>query len=209
MLDLIKPADILSECQCEKTYFLKLLKKLVLIETPPVHPKSHRKLFIVLEKELNVLDYSATWYPGIKSGGQLFARPLVKSGNGCQLLLGHIDTVWPMGTLQIMPFVKNENILSGPGIYDMKAGIAMMITALKIMNKLGVKPAVLPVLFINSDEETGTVESKENIIRLAKVMNRVYVLEPSLDPDGKLKTRRKGVGHYDIKIKGVSSHAGI
>jgi glutamate carboxypeptidase len=204
--------DLLTICQKEKNNFLKLLKRLVETETPPADPKRHRKLFSILEKELNRIGYRSALYPGVKSGGQLLARNGDIKSDGYQLMLGHVDTVWPLRTLEKMPFSKGQedvNILTGPGIYDMKAGVAMMITALKIMKKKKLVPKLQPVIYLNSDEETGSRESKRDILRLAKVVKRVFVLEPSLDPDGKLKTRRKGVGHYDIKIKGVSSHAGI
>jgi len=83
------------------------------------------------------------------------------------------------------------------------------VFALQLIDKQGLKPELAPVIFINSDEETGSTDSVSRIKNLAKVMNRVYVLEPSLDPDGKLKTRRKGVGHFKVNIEGTSSHAGI
>ncbi|MDZ7720047.1 MAG: M20/M25/M40 family metallo-hydrolase [Balneolaceae bacterium] len=170
---------------------------------------SHQKLFNRLKDELQPLDYQTNHYPGLKSGGQILSRPATDNGSKYQLLLGHIDTVWPEGTLERMPFNNEGDTYTGPGIYDMKAGIVMMILALKIIKDLDLKPKVQPVLFINSDEETGSRESVYRIRNLARAMNRVFVLEPSLDPDGKLKTRRKGVGHFDVELKGVSSHAGI
>lgn len=191
-------------------YFLNTLQKLVETETPPADPASHKALFSILEKELEGLGYEVSMYHGVKSGGQLFARPKAKRSGCYQLLLGHIDTVWPTDTLQKMPFRNKDNTLTGPGVYDMKAGVAMMLTALKVIYDYDdIKPVVTPILFLNSDEESGSVESASRIKLLARAMNRVLVLEPSLDPDGKIKTRRKGVGHFDVTIKGVSSHAGI
>ncbi|MFP8489826.1 M20/M25/M40 family metallo-hydrolase [Gracilimonas sp. Q87] len=193
-----------------RSYFLKLLKKLVETETPPANASSHQKIFSILQKELERFDYDVQLLKGNNSGGQLYARPKTTQSNCYQMLLGHVDTVWPKGTLKKMPFNIEDNILTGPGIYDMKAGIAMMLTALKIIrddNKIN--PEVSPILFLNSDEESGSTESASRVRLLARPMNRVFVLEPSLDPDGKIKTRRKGVGHFDIIIKGVSSHAGI
>jgi glutamate carboxypeptidase len=204
--------DLFTICMKEKHSFLKLLKRLVETETPPSDPKRHHKLFSIIEKELQSIGFDVSIIPGVKSGGQLMARSRDSSANCFQMMLGHVDTVWPLHTLEKMPFDNDEtdkNILTGPGIYDMKAGVAMMITALKIMKKKELMPNLQPVIYLNSDEESGSRESKKDILRLAKIMKRVYVLEPSLDPDGKLKTRRKGVGHYDIIIKGISSHAGI
>lgn len=209
MIETLQIADVLEECLSLEKDFLNLLRKLVTIETPQGKPESHKKLFAILEKELQTLDYNTRILPGNKSGGQLYARPINNKESSYQLLLGHCDTVWPKGTLEKMPYKREKNILTGPGIYDMKAGVTMMIMALRVMKEKGLEPQVDPVIFINSDEETGSRESVFRIKNLARAMNRVYVLEPSLDPDGKLKTRRKGVGHYEARIKGVSSHAGI
>ena len=201
--------NLIKECNYQQASFLKLVKRLVEIETPPANQKSHHKLFNILQKELRALGYQTSHYPGNKSGGTLLAKPIFESAKCYQMMLGHADTVWPKGTIQKMPYKQEGNVLTGPGIYDMKAGIAMMISALKIIRNIGLEPSIHPIILINSDEETGSKDSKEIIERLAKISSRVYVLEPSLDLDGKLKTRRKGVGHYDIILKGVSSHAGI
>jgi len=193
-----------------REYFLNILQKLVETETPPANPASHKALFSIVLKELKQIGFEASLYNGINSGGQLFARPKMKSSGCYQLLLGHIDTVWPADTINKMPFNIEGNTLTGPGVYDMKAGVAMMLTALKIIQEYSeLQPAVTPILFLNSDEESGSKESASRIKLLAGAMNRVLVLEPSLDPDGKIKTRRKGVGHFDVIIKGISSHAGI
>ena len=193
-----------------RDYFLNILQKLVETETPPANTASHKALFSIVLKELEQIGFEASLYNGIKSGGQLFARPKVRKSGCYQLLLGHVDTVWPADTIDKMPFNIEGNTLTGPGVYDMKAGVAMMLTALKIIQEYTeLNPAVTPVLFLNSDEESGSRESDSRIKLLARAMNRVLVLEPSLDPDGKIKTRRKGVGHFDVTIKGVSSHAGI
>jgi len=192
-----------------REYFLNILQKLVETETPPANPASHKTLFSIVLKELEQIGFEASLYNGIKSGGQLFARPKVRNSDCYQLLLGHVDTVWPADTINKMPFNIEGNTLTGPGVYDMKAGVAMMLTALKIIQVYRLKPDVTPVLFLNSDEESGSRESASRIKLLARAMNRVLVLEPSLDPDGKIKTRRKGVGHFDVIINGISSHAGI
>lgn len=209
MADSRTAQQVLSACRNNKRWFTSLVKKLVTTETPPSEPESHRKLFKILIDELQQLDYRTEIYPGKQSGGQLFARPAGNSAAGYQMMLGHIDTVWPRGTLEQMPFQQDGNTVSGPGVFDMKAGIAMMLTALKVLKEKKLAPPLQPVLFINSDEETGSADSKNRIVLLSKIMNRVFVLEPALDRDGKIKTRRKGVGHFIIRVKGKSSHAGI
>ncbi|MCA9941084.1 MAG: M20 family metallopeptidase, partial [Anaerolineales bacterium] len=126
-----------------------------------------------------------------------------------QLLLGHSDTVWDVGTLQTMPCVIEDGKMRGPGVYDMKAGLAQMIFALRALRDLRLTPAVAPLVFVNSDEEIGSFESGSHIARLARQVARVLVLEPSLEPGGKLKTARKGVGDFVITVHGRAAHAGL
>ena len=202
-------SDILQQCLSKEEQFLSLLKRMVEIETPSGDPESHKKLFKILEEELHDVGYTTEHFPGKESGGQILARPMNSKKSGGQLLLGHVDTVWPKGTLKKMPYNRDGNVLTGPGIYDMKSGIAMMIVAFTVLKENGLIPELEPVVFLDSDEEVGSEDSMEKIVQIAKTMERVYVLEPSLDIDGKLKTRRKGGGHYDVHISGVSAHAGI
>jgi len=209
MIDTSEFVDVVNDCMAMEKEFTSLLKRLVRIETPSGNPKSHQKIFTLLESEFDSLGFETQKLPGLDSGGQLYARPEKTNGEGYQLLLGHADTVWPKGTLKKMPFKKEGNVIRGPGIYDMKAGLTMIIMALKLVEKLGLDLEISPVVFINSDEEVGSKESVKRIKTLAKVMDRALVFEPSLDLDGKLKTRRKGVGHFEIVIQGTSSHAGI
>lgn len=209
MIDQQTARCILEACQEETEWFTDLLMRLVMIETPPHEAESHRQLFKELAREFEDLDYKTEHYPADKSGGQLLARGTDEPEQGYQLLLGHIDTVWPFDTLKKMPVLHENGYISGPGSYDMKAGVTMMVTALKVLNKMELTPPIQPVFFINSDEETGSRESKGQIRKLVRTMCRTFVLEPSLGPEGKLKTRRKGIAHYEIHVKGRSSHAGL
>ncbi|MFH5831675.1 M20 family metallopeptidase [Halalkalibaculum sp. DA3122] len=209
MVDQDTATRILKTCQEEESWFLDLLEQLVKIETPPHEPHSHRTLFEQIQSVLTDLNFTSSVYPGDTSGGQLYARPSPPQAGGYQLMLGHIDTVWPAGTLESMPFARNGNVITGPGIYDMKAGVTMMLTALKVLKELGIDPPLQPILFINSDEETGSTDSKKRITWLARVVHRVFVLEPSMGRDGRIKTRRKGVGHFVLRVTGKSSHAGL
>lgn len=201
---------VLCSIRDQQKDFVRLLKKMVEIETPSDRPDTLEALFDLVMGELHALEFHTLRLPGHSTGGQLFARPKnrIKCGS-TQLLIGHADTVWDPGTLEEMPFRQNGETISGPGIYDMKAGIAMMITALRTLRQLALTPPVVPVLFINSDEEIGSPESSDRIRRLARAASRVFVLEPSLEPGGRLKTRRKGTGVYTLHLHGRSSHAGI
>jgi glutamate carboxypeptidase len=108
-----------------------------------------------------------------------------------------------------MPVRLEDGMLRGPGVYDMKAGLTQIVFALRALHALAIEPQVAPVVFVNSDEEIGSIESAEHIHRLAPQMNRAFVLEPSLGLSGKLKTARKGVGRFQITVHGRAAHAGL
>jgi glutamate carboxypeptidase len=134
-------------------------------------------------------------------GGRVHGKPV--------LLLGHLDTVWPLGTVQTMPVRESGGKLYGPGVFDMKAGIAIMVHAISILQKIhGWLPRPVTVLLV-SDEEVGSSSSRAITEKLAKEHAAVLVLEPSLGPRGALKTSRKGVGEYSLRVQGVSAHAGL
>ena len=107
-----------------------------------------------------------------------------------------------------MPF-EYGNLVRGPGVYDMKGGITQIIFALEALTYFGISPVVTPIIFANSDEEIGSRELAHYIRRLARLACRAFVLEPSLGRDGKLKTTRKGVGRFTIKVTGRAAHAGL
>ena len=121
------------------------------------------------------------------------------------LLLGHLDTVWPLGTLKSMPWQEKEGRLCGPGVLDMKGGIMMALTALDVIRELKVERPV--VLLLNSDEEVGSVISRPITERLAQEASAVFVLEPAQGLS--YKTARKGVGQYDLHVTGVAAHSGV
>jgi glutamate carboxypeptidase len=122
------------------------------------------------------------------------------------LLLAHMDTVFPIGTLQKMPFHESEEKVFGPGVSDMKGGIVVALTALKELFTSGNLTRPVTGLF-TSDEETGSVASQELIVNLAKTSDLVLVLEPGM-LDGSVKTWRKGVGEFTIIVRGRAAHAG-
>jgi len=163
-----------------------------------------------MHRNLDAVGFTAEILNGPGTGGHLLARPRDRvRDRPFQLLLGHCDTVWPEGTISEMPVVVDENRLSGPGVLDMKAGLAMMVMALEVVEELGLDPPLTPVVFVNSDEEEGSAESWHRIEHLARRAARVYVLEPALGPDGRIKTARKGTGHFAVRVEGRASHAGL
>ncbi len=121
------------------------------------------------------------------------------------LLLGHLDTVWPHGTLAAMPWREADGRLFGPGVLDMKAGVVMALTALAALRDLGLTPPA--TLLLNSEEEIGSPVSRPITERLALRSSAVFVLEPAQGLA--YKTARKGVGEYTLHVTGVASHAGV
>jgi glutamate carboxypeptidase len=208
-------SEILRYLRARQGEMVSLLRDLGEMETPSLLPETQTPILARLAAELEASGLRARRLSGRTSGGQLLAvargdrsRRSRRSG-GAQLLLGHCDTVWPLGTLATMPVELRDGRLSGPGVYDMKAGLVQGIFALRALRDLGLEPPLAPVFFINSDEEVGSLDSTARIRRLARCMQRVFVLEPALGGEGKLKTERKGVGRFRVTVRGRAAHAGL
>jgi glutamate carboxypeptidase len=122
------------------------------------------------------------------------------------LLLGHFDTVWDVGHLERMPIREADGRLHGPGVYDMKAGLAVSLLAVRALAHRGARPRL--VILWTADEEIGSGTSRALIEFEAQQSDAVLVLEPSL-PGGAAKTRRKGCGEFRLTASGRSAHAGI
>jgi glutamate carboxypeptidase len=137
----------------------------------------------------------ARFGPKTKAGG---VKPI--------LLLGHLDTVWPLGTLKTMPFRVAEGRIWGPGTLDMKAGVAMAFTAIELLAEVRLLKREI-VLLLNSEEEVGSPVSRPITERLAAECAAVYVLEPAQGLA--YKTARKGTGNWRIEVLGVAAHAGV
>ncbi len=188
----------------------ELLRDLVVMETPSTDPGSQQQIRARLKAEFEAVGYRVSLIPGRNSGGHVYAAPgRRRRGRPAQLMLGHCDTVWPIGTLASMPIVCEENTLRGPGVYDMKAGLVEMIFALRAIESLGLETRVTPLCFINSDEEIGSFESTRYVRALARRVDRCMVLEPSLGVGGQIKTARKGVGRFTVTVRGKAAHAGL
>jgi glutamate carboxypeptidase len=192
-----------------------LLVELANIESPSLVPEPQRAIHEILTRRLEAIGFSARIFPGLGTGGHLYLAPnggdRPAQGAPVQLLLGHTDTVWPIGTVQDMPVVwdEPEDVVRGPGVFDMKAGIVQMVFALEALAKLGLEPTVTPTIFLNSDEEVGSLESQEHVERLAQASSRVLVLEPALGREGFIKTTRRGVARFELRVAGRASHSGV
>ena len=125
------------------------------------------------------------------------------------LVLGHLDTVYGLGTLKKMPFRLSRGRACGPGVFDMKGGLVIALYAARALRELGWLPS-RPVTFLwTADEETGSATSRRLIERAARRSAAVLVLEPASGLDGRLKTQRKGVGTAELAIAGRAAHAGL
>jgi glutamate carboxypeptidase len=123
------------------------------------------------------------------------------------LLLGHLDTVWPLGMLAKMPWREAEGRYWGPGVLDMKAGVVMALAAMKLVREVDAGRPV--VLLLSGDEETGSHHSRTLIEEVARGCHAAFVLEPAQGSQGAYKTARKGVGQFRLEIRGVPSHSGV
>jgi len=128
---------------------------------------------------------------------------------GQLMVLGHLDTVYPLGTLATMPFRVQGGRAFGPGTFDMKGGLVIALAAVDALAELGIRPKKRLIFFWNSDEEIGSHASRAAIEREARKSDAVLVLEPAAGGDGKLKTARKGLGTAELIISGRAAHAGL
>lgn len=189
---------------------LALLIELAQAESPSDDAAAQAGPQAILERELTELGFAVTRQAGRQTGGCLLAqRPSADADRPHQLLIGHSDTVWPLGTLHNMPIHVADGRLYGPGVFDMKGGLVQMLYALRALRALGLAPTAEPIVLINSDEEISSIASRDLIAETARGVARALVFEPALGPTGKLKTRRKGVARYDIAIAGRAAHAGL
>ena len=202
--------EVLDHLQSRQAALVSLLKSMTEAESPSDVPGAQHEIREIIAEQFERLGYSVKRIPGRTSGGMLHARPADRSqARPAQMLLGHYDTVWPIGTLEDMPFEHDGDVVKGPGVYDMKGGVAQALLAIETLQHFGMLPQVVPHVFLNSDEEVGSRESRRYIESLAPHMDRVFVLEPSLGPAGRLKTARKGIARFTVTVSGEAAHAGL
>jgi glutamate carboxypeptidase len=202
----------LAFCQQHESEMLSLLRKTVEIESPSDDKAAVDRMGEFLAEAFERLGGQVTFYPQETAGNHLkvdFGGSASDRASGKPvLLLGHFDTVWPMGTLAKMPFRMEDGRAFGPGVYDMKAGIAMMMFALRALKESGAAHRPVTIL-LDTDEEVGSRTGRPIVEATAKDCEAVLVLEPSQGPQGHLKTSRKGVGDMTIRVRGRASHSGV
>lgn len=203
-------SEILEFLRAQEARMVALLTDLAALESPTDNPRATRRALDRLAEELASSGLSVRCVPGQVSAGMLIAHPASRvRRKPLQLLVGHCDTVWPVGTTELMPVRVVEGQIRGPGVFDMKGGLVQMIFALRALRQAHCDLPATPIVVINSDEEIGSPDSRRTTVRLARRAVRAFVLEPAYGSAGKLKTSRKAVGEFEIVIKGRAAHAGL
>jgi glutamate carboxypeptidase len=198
--------SLLAHCERELPWLMETIEALVRLESPTGDAAAIRGCGAELERRLVELGGRVRRLPHLAAGDHLRAE--FGSGRRQVLILGHLDTVWPVGTLSERPIRHDGGRMCGPGVFDMKAGLGLAMLAVKALaaSSDGVPGRV--VMLTTSDEETGSATSRTAIEQEARQSEAVLVLEPSL-PGGALKTSRKGCGEFLLRVDGVAAHAGI
>jgi glutamate carboxypeptidase len=203
---------LLSFCQSEASWLRHAIETLVSFESPSDDKVAVDRCGASLQQMLSDIGGAVERIPQVSSGDHIRARwPARDKTNGHPariLLLGHFDTVWPAGSLHRMPVREVAGRLHGPGIFDMKSGIAAAMLAMRALEALEMRPLHEVAMLWTTDEEVGSGTSRTLIEEEARRSAAVLVLEPSL-PDGAAKTSRKGVGEFEILVHGVAAHAGL
>jgi glutamate carboxypeptidase len=201
---------ILSYLRSKQTGIIALCRELVECESPSDSPEAVARFADLVSAKVAGLA-RVRKYTSRRAGPHLqceFELPGAHE-DGQILVLGHSDTVHPLGSLETMPFREADGRLWGPGILDMKAGIASLIFAVLALRELNLPVRRRVLLQLNSDEEVGSESSRALTEEEARKSTAVLVIEPGAGLDGKLKTARKGVGDYVVTVRGKAAHAGL
>ncbi len=204
--------NFLSYAHEKQAEIVAFISELAACESPSDAPQAVDRLVdLLIERTADVASAKTFEAEGHKFGKTLrleFNLP----GEGKQgrlLALGHADTVWPIGTVKRMPVNVADGRLWGPGVLDMKSGLAFFVFAMRALRDLNVSAPHEVALLVVSDEEVGSTSSRAITEEEAKRSKCVLVLEPGTGFAGKLKTSRKGVGEYTVFVKGKGAHAGV
>lgn len=203
------PKSMLAYGESQLDAMMACLQEAVEIESPSQNPAAIEPMANLVARELNQRGAQVQILANSSAGpavtaefwsGRNSAKPI--------LLLGHLDTVWEVGSLQAMPFEVRDGRAYGPGIFDMKSGIVCGIWAVQTLQSLKVEPAGPVRFFLTPDEEVSSLAFREELLAEAAQARAVLVLEPAA-AQGALKTARKGVGEFQVTVRGQSAHAGI
>jgi glutamate carboxypeptidase len=202
--------DFIEYFNSRQKEMLRLLEKMVIQESPSTDKKAVDKCSAFLIKEFRKLGTKITRFPQHHIGDLYLIEYLPRKSKDKKeqiLILTHLDTVWPVGKIEGMPFCIKGKKVYGPGVLDMKAGLIMALFSLKALKQKGIKPKKKIVIFINSTEEIGSQVSYPLIQKIARKSTYVLCLEPAM-PGGNLKIQRKGRLVIRFETKGKSAHGG-
>jgi glutamate carboxypeptidase len=197
--------DLLAAAERERAWTVALVTSLAEIESPSTDRAALERCAAHLAERCRETGARVRREAGAPTADHVVAE---WSGRGRPLLLiGHFDTVWPVGQLARMPVRQVDGRLHGPGVLDMKAGLAVALAAMKVLTTVPESARPPVTLLATSDEEVGSATSRKIIETMARASAAALVLEPAL-PGGAVKTARKGVGEFDVRAHGVAAHAG-
>ena len=199
--------ELVRSLELQQDRLLAELEDLVARETPSGDKDALDAFATVLAKKAEAIEGARVkLLPAAASGDHVRAEWAGRPGERPVLLLGHYDTVWPVGTLNRLPFRLEEGRAYGPGVLDMKSGLLQALWAIRFYRERGGERPI--VLLVTSDEEIGSESSRELIEAEASCCAFALVLEPALD-DGSLKTSRRGLVRFRIAVTGRASHSGL
>jgi glutamate carboxypeptidase len=205
--DLVKRSHYFQQ---RREQIVQTIRQLVEIESPSDNKQAVDRLGALLAGRFEGLGGHAKFHRTADFGDHLQVDFTGARAGKPVLLLGHLDTVYAMGTLASMPCRVADGRLFGPGAFDMKSGIAFMLHAIEALRSWHEDTLPRPVtVLLVSDEEIGSDTSRRITESLAKNSAAVLVLEPSHGPKGAVKTARKGIGEYVLKVTGKAAHSGL
>ncbi|MGA3324060.1 MAG: M20 family metallopeptidase [Terriglobia bacterium] len=206
---MLDPKALLAYCKSELDALMRCLRQAVEIESPSQNKAAIDRMANFFAEEFRKRGAKARILSHSTAGSAVVAE-FWEGARGTKpiLLLGHLDTVWEIGTLAEMPFQVRGGRAYGPGIYDMKSGIVCGLWAVQALAAMKITPPGPVRFFLNADEEISSMAFRNELLAEARRARAVLVLEPAA-AQGALKTARKGVGEFQVTVRGRSAHAGI
>ncbi len=204
----MNPSEVLQHFRNRQEQLVESIREIVEIESPSNDPERSKAVMLWVENEARKigLDLEIEKVPADGYGEHLIIRTFA-GGEKPLLILGHTDTVHPVGTKLLNPTRIEGDKFFGCGIFDMKANVVLMLEALRYVHENGLPSARPVTVFLSCDEEVGSHSGRPLLEAEARLADRCLILEPSAA--GRVKTGRKGTGMYTIKAHGIPAHAGL
>lgn len=216
--------ELLDAFEAHRSTLLGEIQQLVELESPSTDKPAVDHVAAVLRQKLAALGCGVEvisnasygdavvgrWEPRTERGAEdtTRLRSPIEGDRRPVLLLSHMDTVWPVGTLKERPYRVEAGKAFGPGIFDMKSGMVFSMFALRLLQQFGRAPRRPLVYLFTGDEEIGSPSSRRMIEQFARASAATLCFEPSTAPAGAVKTERSGWGRFDMRIMGRAAHAG-